>query len=344
MIADPKRVVTASIDQRHKRRQIIDRWQPGPGCRLGAPVDGLDADLQSIVQLQVHHCPPGLSVASVLQATPGNAKVDKTIPLEDHVPDLIETVENGIATLTLNRPERLNALSMDIRTGLLEALERLGHDNNVGCIVLTGSGRAFCAGGDVKSMGERSAAGFEPRAAGIQFSNRIPRLMRTIPKTIIAMVNGVAVGAGLSMALACDFRVAARSARFGTGFLKIGLSGDWGGTWTLTRLVGTAKARELYLLGDMISADEALTHGMVNRVADDAELLTTTMAMARRIADLPQIAVGYAKRNLHAAETGDFQTVLDMEAFNQARCSQTEDHREAVKAFAEKRKPVFHGR
>jgi len=258
--------------------------------------------------------------------------------------DLIEAVENGIATLTLNRPERLNALSMEIRTGLLEALQRLGHDSNVGCIILTGSGRGFSSGGDVKSMGERSAAGFEPRAAGIQFSNQIPKLMRTIPKTVIAMVNGVAVGAGLSMALACDLRIAARSARFGTGFLKIGLSGDWGGTWTLTRLVGTAKARELYLLGDMIGADEALAIGMVNKVAEDTELLATTMAIARRIADLPQIAVGYTKRNLHAAETGDFQTVLDLEAFNQARCSQTEDHREAVRAFAEKRKPVFQGR
>jgi 2-(1,2-epoxy-1,2-dihydrophenyl)acetyl-CoA isomerase len=127
-------------------------------------------------------------------------------------------------------------------------------------------------------------------------------------------------------------------------FLKIGLSGDWGGSWTLTRLVGTAKARELYLLGDMITAEQALAYGMVNQVAEDADLLISTMTIARRIADLPQIAVGYMKRNLHAAETGDFQTVLDMEAFNQARCSQTEDHREAVKAFAEKRKPVFHGR
>ena len=279
-----------------------------------------------------------------MQATSGNAKVTETNPLEDSVPDLIETIENGIATLTLNRPERLNALSMDIRNGFLEALERLGHDNAIGCIIITGAGRGFSAGGDVKSMGERAAAGFEPRAAGIQFSNRIPRLMRTIPKTVIAMVNGAAVGAGLSMALAADLRISARSARFGTSFLKIGLSGDWGGTWTLTRLVGTAKARELYLLGDLISADEALAAGMVNRVADDADLLATTMAIARRIADLPQIAVGYTKRNLHAAETGDFQTVLDMEAFHQARCSQTEDHREAVKAFAEKRKPVFHNR
>ncbi len=150
-------------------------------------------------------------------------------------------------------------------------------------------------------MGERAAAGFEQRAAGIQFSNRIPRLMRTIPKTIIAMVNGVAVGAGLSMALACDLRIAARSSSF-----RNRLPEDWSVRglgwhtldWLMTRLVGTAKARELYLLGDMISADEALTHGMVNRVADDVELLSTTMAIARRIADLPQIAVGYAKRNL----------------------------------------------
>lgn len=260
------------------------------------------------------------------------------------MPDLIEAVENGIATLTLNRPERLNALSMDIRNGLLEALHRLGHDPNIGCIVLTGAGRGFSAGGDVKSMGERSAAGFERRAAGIQFSNQIPKLMRSVPKTVIAMVNGVAVGAGLSMAMAADLRISARSARFGTGFLKIGLSGDWGGTWTMTRLVGTAKARELYLLGDMISADEALAAGLVNRVAEDADLRDTTMAIARRIADMPQVAVGYVKQNLHAAETGEFQTVLDMEAFHQARCSQTEDHREAVKAFVEKRKPVFSGR
>ena len=258
--------------------------------------------------------------------------------------DLLETVDDGIATLTLNRPERLNALSMEIRHGLVEALERLGHDGNIGCIVITGMGRAFSAGGDVKSMGERATAGFEPRARGIQFSNTIPKLMRSIPKTVIAMVNGVAVGAGLSMAMAADLRIAGRSARFGTGFLKIGLSGDWGGTWTMTRLVGTAKARELYLLGDMIGADEALACGLVNRVVEDAELLGATMAIAHRIADMPQVAVGYVKRNLHAAETGDFQTSLDMEAFHQARCSQTEDHHEAVKAFAEKRKPVFHGR
>jgi 2-(1,2-epoxy-1,2-dihydrophenyl)acetyl-CoA isomerase len=260
------------------------------------------------------------------------------------MPDLIETIEDGVATLTLNRPEALNALSEGIRVGLTESIQRLGADPSVGCIVLTGNGRGFCAGGDVKSMGERSAAVFERRAASIAQSGHIPMLMHTTPKVIIGMINGVAVGAGLSMALACDLRISARSARFGTGFIKIGLSGDWGGTWTLTRLVGTAKARELFFTGDMIDADEALSIGMVNRVADDAELLTTTMAIARRIAAMPSVALGYTKKNLFAAETSDFATVLDMEAFNQARCSQTEDHREAVQAFKEKRKPVFKGR
>jgi 2-(1,2-epoxy-1,2-dihydrophenyl)acetyl-CoA isomerase len=260
------------------------------------------------------------------------------------MPDLTETVEHGVATLTLNRPENLNALSDEIRLGLLESFHRLGHDDAVGCIVLTGAGRGFCAGGDVKTMAGRSARVFEERAEGIRQSNRIPMLMHTTPKVIIGMINGVAVGAGLSMATACDLRIAGRSARFGTGFIKIGLSGDWGGTWTITRLIGTAKARELFFTGDIIGAEEAARIGLVNRVVEDADLLETTMTLARRIAALPTVALGYTKKNLAAAETGDFAASLEMEAVHQARCSQTEDHREAVGAFKEKRKPVFKGR
>jgi 2-(1,2-epoxy-1,2-dihydrophenyl)acetyl-CoA isomerase len=260
------------------------------------------------------------------------------------MPDLIETAEDGVAILTLNRPETLNALSDGIRLGLLEALERLGADPAIGCIVLTGAGRGFCAGGDVKTMGSRSARVFEERAAGVLQSGRIALLMHNTAKPIIGMINGVAVGAGLSMAAACDIRVAARSARFGTGFIKIGLSGDWGGTWTLTRLVGTAKARELFFTGDIIDAEEAYRIGLINKVVDDADLLATTMALAHRIAALPHVALGYTKKNLAVAETADFVTSLETEAFNQARCSQMEDHREAVVAFKEKRKPVFTGR
>jgi 2-(1,2-epoxy-1,2-dihydrophenyl)acetyl-CoA isomerase len=259
------------------------------------------------------------------------------------MPDLLETVEDGIATLTLNRPENLNALSDGIRHGLLDALERLGADPSIGCIILTGAGRGFCAGGDVKTMGGRSAKVFEERAAGIANSGRVAMLIHTTPKPVIGMINGVAVGAGLGMAGACDIRIAGRSARFGAGFIKIGLSGDWGTTWSLTQLVGSAKARELMFTGDMIDAEEASRIGLVNKVVDDAELLTTTMAMARRIASMPHLALGYTKRNLGAAETADFAASLDMEAFNQARCSQMEDHREAVLAFKEKRKPVFTG-
>jgi 2-(1,2-epoxy-1,2-dihydrophenyl)acetyl-CoA isomerase len=259
------------------------------------------------------------------------------------MPDLLESIEDGVAVLTLNRPEALNALSMGIRHGLMDAMERYADDSNVRCIVITGAGRAFCSGGDVKSMGERAAAGYEARARGIQFSNSIPMAMRKHPKVIIGMINGVAAGAGMSLSLACDLRVAGKSARFTTAFLKIGLSGDWGGTWTLTRLVGTAKARELYFMPDMVPADEALALGIVNRVAADDQLRATTMEMARRIADMPQVAVAGMKRNLFAAETESFATVLDLEAFNQARCSQTEDHREAVSAFKEKRRPVFKG-
>ena len=193
-------------------------------------------------------------------------------------------------------------------------------------------------------MAGRSAKGFEERAAGIMQSGRIPMLMHNTPKPIIGMINGVAVGAGLSMAAACDIRVAGRSARFGTGFIKIGLSGDWGGTWTLTQLVGTAKARELFFTGDIIEADEALQIGLVNKVTDDAELLATTLTLGRRIASMPHVSLGYTKKNLSVAQTSDFATSLDVEAFNQARCSQLEDHREAIQAFKEKRQPIFAGR
>ena len=258
--------------------------------------------------------------------------------------DLLETIEDGIVTLTLNRPERLNAFSPDMLAGLHEALPRLGANPAVGAIVLTGSGRAFCAGGDVKTMGKRAERSFEQRVESIRTMHQLPLMMRTLSKVIIGMINGAAVGAGLGLALACDLRVAGGSARFGTGFGKIGYSGDFGGSWLLTRLVGTAKARELYLLGDVIDAQDAGALGMVNQVVDDAALHGATYALARRVADGPRVAYGYMKRNLHAAETEPLATVLEMEAVHQARTAQTEDHREAVAAFTEKRPPVFRGR
>jgi 2-(1,2-epoxy-1,2-dihydrophenyl)acetyl-CoA isomerase len=260
------------------------------------------------------------------------------------VSDLLETTEGGVAWLTLNRPDRLNAFSPAMLEALGEALQRLSSDAEVGAIVLTGAGRGFCAGGDVKTMESRAAQGFEERVEGLRRMHQLPMLLRTIPKIVIAMVNGPAVGAGLGLALACDLRIAGRSARFGTGFAGVGYSGDFGGSWSLTRQVGTAKARELYLLGDIIDGTEAASLGLVNRVVEDDALHRKTLALARRIADGPRVAFGYMKRNLFAAETEPLTAVLEMEAVHQARTAMTEDHLEASRAFVEKRRPVFRGR
>jgi 2-(1,2-epoxy-1,2-dihydrophenyl)acetyl-CoA isomerase len=258
--------------------------------------------------------------------------------------DLVETTEDGIAWLTLNRPDRLNAFSPAMLQGLREALQRLSGDAAVGAVIITGAGRGFCAGGDVKTMADRATQGFEERVEGLRRMHQLPLLLRTMPKVVIAMVNGPAVGAGLGLAMACDLRIAGRSARFGTGFAGVGYSGDFGGSWTLTRLVGTAKARELYFLGDIIDAETAHVLGLVSRVVEDDGLREVTAALARRIADGPRIAYGYMKRNLLAAETEPLATVLEMEAVHQARTAMTEDHLEAARAFAEKRRPLFKGR
>ncbi len=262
--------------------------------------------------------------------------------------DLLETTENGIATLTLNRPDRLNALSPAMVLGLRDALERLATDHAVGAIVLTGAGRGWCAGGDVKTMGSDAAElaklTVEDRAGWWRRAHQVPLLLHSIPKIVIAMINGPVAGAGLGLALACDLRVAGKSARFSTAFAHIGFAGDYGGSWSLTRLVSTAKARELYFTADIIDAETAGALGIVNRVVDDNALHSETMTLARRVADGPRVALGYMKRNLLAAETESFQSVLDLEAEHQARCAFTEDHKEAVAAFNEKRRPVFRGR
>src|SRR5579863_3515846 len=260
------------------------------------------------------------------------------------MPYLLEAKENGVAWLTLNRPERLNALSPEMTGSLSETLQRLATEREVGAIVITGAGRGWCSGGDVKTMQSRGRdQTVEDRVEGLRRAHQLPLLMRNCPKVIIAAINGPVAGAGLGLALACDLRIAGKSARFGTAFARIGYSGDYGGTWSLTRLVGTAKARELYFLADVIDAEEAHRLGMVNRLVEDEALRDETMALARRIADGPRVALGYIKKNLFAAETEPFQTVLDLEAEHQARCAFTEDHKEAVAAFVEKRRPVFKG-
>ncbi|HLF48032.1 MAG TPA: enoyl-CoA hydratase [Methylomirabilota bacterium] len=261
--------------------------------------------------------------------------------------DLLEVVKDGVAVLTLNRPERLNAMSRPMLDALLEALPRLADDPAVGAVVLAGAGRGFCAGGDVKAMAEGQELGgdtLEEKAQALRGRMEVSRWLHELPKPTIAMVRGAAAGAGLSLAMACDLRIAGDSARFGTAFARVGYSGDFGGSFFLTQLVGTAKARELYLTADLVDAQQALALGLVNRVVPDARLEEETLALAGRIARGPRIAYRYMKRNLNAAESGTLKDLLDLEAWHHTRCGMTEDHREAARAFVEKREPVFRGR
>lgn len=263
--------------------------------------------------------------------------------------DLIETKQDGIAILTMNRPEARNALSQPMIAALLEALPRLAADASIGCVVITGAGNAFCAGGDVKGFaanegGANHGRSPEEAAHALRQSMEVSRWLHDMPKITIASIPGAAAGAGLSIALACDFRIAAKGAKITTAFAKVGLSGDFGGTYFLTQLVGSAKAKELYLLSDVILAEDAERLGIVNRAVDGKELEAETLALARRFASGARITQGLMKKNLNTAEKGDMLLSFDTEALNHSRSAQTADHAEAAKAFVEKRAPVFKGR
>ncbi len=273
--------------------------------------------------------------------------------MTDH---LIETHEGAVATLTMNRPETRNAISGEMQAALTEAVGRLAADPAVRVVVLTGAGGAFCAGGDVKGFaaraqgdggGERAnapAAGFEQRVAGLRGSMDVVRQLREMHKPTLAVIPGPAAGAGLSLALACDLRIAADGAKLTTAFSKVGLAGDYGGSYFLYHLVGAAKARELYFTADVITGAEAERLGIVNKAVPAAELETVAGEWARRLAGLPTLAIGYMKRNLNAAEHATLGEVLDLEATHMIRTFATDDHRAAAKAFVEKRAPVFEGR
>ena len=262
--------------------------------------------------------------------------------------ELLYRLENRVAQLTLNRPERLNALTKDMMAALRERLSACAMDDAVGCVVLTGAGNAFCAGGDVRVQARVAAEGTpetpEQRSDLLRASMEASRLLHEMPKPTIAMLNGVAAGAGMSLALACDLRIAGRSARITTAFAKVGLSGDYGGTWFLTQLVGPAKARELYFLSEVLDAARIEALGLANRVVGDDELVGETMALAEKIANGPSVAFRYMKRNLNVAVRGSLSEGLDSEAFGMLRARASEDHKEAARAFVEKRPPVFKGR
>jgi 2-(1,2-epoxy-1,2-dihydrophenyl)acetyl-CoA isomerase len=259
---------------------------------------------------------------------------------------LLYAVTDAVATLTLNRPERLNALGDTLREDLYAAVLRASQDAEVRAIVLTGAGRAFCAGGDVKAMNEaREGRAERPLAEKIApLRDRVLLAMREAPKPVIAAVNGPAVGAGMNIALGCDIRLASTSATFAQAFVKRGLHPDWGGTYFLPRLVGMAKACELVFTGDVVDAQEALRLGLVNAVHPPEALMPATYELARKLSAGPPVAIRLAKRALYHNQEVELRAALEFETFAQNVCHETEDAREGIRAFVEKRAPVFRGR
>ncbi|MBN8980852.1 MAG: enoyl-CoA hydratase [Rhizobiales bacterium] len=264
--------------------------------------------------------------------------------------ELLCSVRERVAKITLNRPQARNSLSDHLTPALRTMIKVCGEDSSVGAILITGAGNAFCAGGDVKGMGGTSGGTIAPELTFEQKVARLQERQRTLTgalvavrKPTIAALPGPAAGAGLSIALACDLRIAAESAFVSTGYMKVGLSGDYGVTWLLTRLVGTSRARELMFLSEKIDARRCESLGLVNRVVPDDKLRDKAFALAKSLAEGPAVALKAMKDNLDDALEVDFLTSLDREAERLVRAAQTADHKEAVRAFVEKRKPVFKG-
>ena len=264
-------------------------------------------------------------------------------------------VDGSVATITLNRPERLNSMNFDLLQGTLTALETVASDDAVRAVILTGAGRGFCAGGDLQGMTSGPATAtdglaadarpsVETQVARLRSNMRSSQLLRDMPKVTIAAINGPCAGAGLSWACACDIRFAAESAVFNTAFVTAGRSGDFGGNWTLPRIVGPGKARELYLLAERFDAAEALRIGLVSKVVPDADLLSTARVAADRVAGFAPITMQLIKANQNDSLGLSFSEMLDREATRHVQSTLTADASEAVRAFLEKRPPVFQGR
>ena len=271
--------------------------------------------------------------------------------VETGTDDLLADLTDGVLTLTMNRPEARNAMSDAMTGALAQQLEHAELNSAVKVIVLTGAGKGFCAGGDVKGMAASGdgTVGDNTIDAAIHRQRLNQRgtagRLYSMPKPTIAALPGAAAGAGLSLALACDMRIMASSAMMTTAFAKVGFSGDYGGTFFMSQLVGTAKARELYFLSDRVNAEQALDLGLTNWVCEADELTAKANEIALRLAGGPSVAYRYMKENFaRALSSGDVNDCLDLEATHHVHCGQTEDHKNATKAFVEKRDPVFVGR
>lgn len=255
------------------------------------------------------------------------------------------TDDGGITTITLNRPEKLNALAGHMRRDLAEALEAAGSDRTVHVVVITGVGRAFCSGGDVAAMAdliERQDADEFSRLLGS--ARRVVTAIRDMTKPVIASINGPAFGAGFNLALACDLRIASSNATFSQSFAKVGLHPDWGGTYFLPRLVTPNKACELFFLGDSINAEEALRLGLINFVVAPSELEAETRKLAERLREAPAIAIAAAKQAIYMSQSAELEEMLRYENEAQMRCFDSDDGAEGVRAFLEKRPAKFTGK
>jgi enoyl-CoA hydratase/carnithine racemase len=261
---------------------------------------------------------------------------------------LLCSVRHGVATLTLNRPEARNALSAQLSPALGRMIAECGADDTVRALLITGAGKAFCAGGDVKSMGDRRAATDQSPDERLRIMQQrhqgVSGVLYALRKPTVAALPGPAVGAGLAIALACDIRLASVSAFVSTGYAGVGLSGDYGIAWLLSHAVGPSRARELLLTNQRVPAARAAELGIVHRVVADEVLPQEALALARSLAEGPSVAYRYIKDNLDEAMEVTYPTAIDREAERMLRAHGTDDHKEAARAFIEKRKPVFHGK
>jgi 2-(1,2-epoxy-1,2-dihydrophenyl)acetyl-CoA isomerase len=262
---------------------------------------------------------------------------------------LLASVDEGVATITLNRPESRNAMTGEMLGALARVLAQCEMDAAVKCLVLTGAGKGFCAGGDVKGMAAGGVVSDDITVDEAIHRQRVSQRatagkLFTMPKPTIAALPGAAAGAGLSLALACDLRIMSTNAIMTTAFARVGFSGDYGGTYFMTQLLGAARARQLYFLSERVSAEEALSLGLTNWVVEPDELADKTLEIATRLATGPTVAYRYIKENLNRAMAGDMDDCLDLEVTHHVHAAFTEDHREAAQAFVEKREPRFKGR
>jgi 2-(1,2-epoxy-1,2-dihydrophenyl)acetyl-CoA isomerase len=253
-------------------------------------------------------------------------------------------VLDGVGVITLNRPDRRNALHQDMYAPMQQALADFAHADDVGCIVLTGAGTGFCAGGDVRDGRPRTDGApptLEEKAAGLLANAQVSRLLHESPKITIAAVNGAAVGAGLSLALACDLRIMARSASYTPGWGRLAFSGDFGGTWFLTRMLGPSKALEMLVLNQKLTADESLAAGLANRLVEDSDFAEAWRSWAALFAAGPRDAIALMKQNVRQALEEPLATALVSESERMVRSGLTQDHKEAVRAWLAKREPDF---